>query len=302
MKLNIKKFVALFSAASLLFLGACSDKPVKGTDAQNDTVEVALDDFTAEFTFGKNGMIEKEKLFYDNKEVTYEYYECYEYNEDGNITKRFATDLEGNILEKHDLFEISYNKDGKIEKITEDKTNINFVYNDDGSLKNYTKLEDTQAVSTVDYEYNENGNKTKEILSNAKAETVSETVYTYNETGLVISSVTKTKNGEITNENLYEYNADGLVTKLTRKAGTETRTTVYEYQNGVLAKETMTASKSANSEDTRQREYVTTYEYFADGNVVKFSRARNGEVYITDAYSADEAKGNFAELENYISL
>ena len=302
MKHNIKKIVALFSVASLLFLGACSDKPSNGTDIKNETVEVAVDDFTAEFIFGENGLIEKEKLFYDNQEVTYEYYECYEYNENGQITKRFATDLEGNILEKHDLFEITYNKDGKIEKITEDDININFDYNDDGSLKGYTKLEDAQTVNSVNYEYDENGNKIKETLSNATGENVSETVYTYNESDLVLSSVTKSKNGDITNETSHEYNADGLITKLIREVGTETRTTVYEYRDGILEKETMTASKSVNSADTRKREYVTTYEYFAEGNVVKFSRARNGEVYITDVYSADEAKGNFAELENYISL
>ena len=135
MKNNIKKIIAVLSAASLLFLGACSDKPVNGTDVQNQTVEVAVDKFTAEYIFGENGLIEKEKKFYDNQETTYEYYECYEYNENGQITKRYATDLEGNILEKHDLFEMTYNENGGIAKITEDESVYNFIYNDDGSLK-----------------------------------------------------------------------------------------------------------------------------------------------------------------------
>ena len=102
MKNNLKKIIALFSAASLLFLGACSNNPVKGTDFKNQTAEVNVDDFTAEFIFGENGLVEKEKKFYDNQEITYEYYECYEYNEKDQITKRYATDLEGNITSHTD--------------------------------------------------------------------------------------------------------------------------------------------------------------------------------------------------------
>ena len=300
MKNSVKKIFAILSATSLLFLGACADNPVN--TPENTTVEVAVDNFTAEFIFGENGLIEKEKKFYDNKEVTYEYYECYEYNEDNQITKRYATDLEGNILEKHDLFEMVYNENGDIEKITEDEFTYSFVYNDDGSLKGYTKFEDTQAVNTITYEYDENGNKAKESSSNAENETVSDTVYTYNEKGLVVSAVFKSLNDTITNEINYEYNKDGIVTKQTRKNEQETRTTVYEYKNGVLAKETMNVIPSDKSVNTRAREYVTTYEYFENGKVIKFSREKGGELYITDAYSADEVKGNFAELNNYVSL
>lgn len=302
MKLNIKKFVALFSAASLLFLGACADKSVNGTEIKNQTVEVAVDDFTAEFIFGENGLIEKEKQYYDNLEEQYEYYECYEYNENGQITKRYATDLEGNILEKHDLFEMTYNEEGKIKKITEDKTIINFIYNDDGSLKGYTKYEDTQIVNAVAYEYDENGNKAKESLFNAADESVSDTVYTYNENDLVISAVTKNKNGNVTNENAYEYDSNGLVTKFTRKTNHNIRTSVYEYNDGVLVKETMDIIPASDSIISRERSYVTSYEYLADGNIVKFSRERDGELYVTDAYSADKAKGNFAELKEFVSL
>lgn len=302
MKNNIRKIIALFSAASLLFLGACSDKPVNGTDINNQTVEVAVDDFTAEFIFGENGLIEKEKKFYDNKEVTYEYYECYEYNENGQITKRYATDLEGNALEKHDLFEMAYNEDGSIAKITEDESVYNFIYNDDGSLKGFTKLEGTEVINAVYYEYDENGNKVKESLADAADETVSDTVYTYNENSLVVSSVTKNKNGDTTNETSYEYNAEGLVSKLTKKTDRDIRTTVYEYKDGILVKETMSVAPSESTTDIRTREYVTTYEYSAEGMVVKFERARDGEVYITDAYSSDEAKGNFADFDGIISL
>ncbi len=307
MKNNLKKIIALFSAASLLFLGACSDKPVNGTDFKNQTAEVMVDDFTAEFIFGENGLVEKEKKFYDNQEITYEYYECYEYNEKDQITKRYATDLEGNILEKHDLFEMSYNENGGINKITNKEFLYNFVYNGDGSLKGYTKYEGTQIISAVYYEYDENGNKVKEVTRNAENEATSETVYTYNEKGLVVSGETvsgKTINskGNVTNEVAYEYDENGLVTKFTRTKQKETRTTVYEYKDGVLVKETMTVASSANSDRDISRSYVTTYEYFANGNVVKFSRARDGEVYITDAYSIDEAKGNFADFDNIISL
>lgn len=302
MKNNIKKIIAVLSAASLLFLGACSDKPVNGTDVKNQTVEVTVDDFTAEYIFGENGLIEKEKKFYDNQETTYEYYECYEYNENGQITKRYATDLEGNILEKHDLFEMTYNENGGIAKITEDESVYNFIYNDDGSLKGYTKLEGTEVINAVYYEYDENGNKVKESLANAADETVSDTVYTYNENGLVVSAVTKNKSGNITGESSYKYNAEGLVTEFTRKTSRDTRTTVYEYTNGSLVKESMTVTPINNIDDERVREYVTTYEYSAEGKIVKFERARNGEIYVTDTYSADEAKGNFADFDGIISL
>lgn len=300
MKKSVKKIIAILSAASLLFLGACADKPIN--TPENSTVEVAVDDFTAEFIFGENGLIEKEKKFYDNQETTYEYYECYEYNENNQITKRYATDLEGNILEKHDLFEMTYNENGGIAKITEDEFIYNFIYNDDGSLKGYTKYEGTQIMNAVYYEYNENGSKTKESLFNAANETVSDTAYTYNEKGLVVSSVSKSSNGTVTNESLYEYQEDGLVAKKTRKNEQETRTTVYEYSNGILTKETMTVTPTDKSVNTRIRDYVTTYEYFEDGKVIKFSRERGGKLYITDAYSADEAKGNFAELNKYVTL
>ena len=64
----------------------------------------------------------------------------------------------------------------------------------------------------------------------------------------------------------------------------------------------MDVAPSENSDRDISRSYVTTYEYFANGNVVKFSRARDGEVYITDAYSIDEAKGNFSDFDNIIAL
>lgn len=302
MKNGFKKALALFSAASLLFLGACADKPDDGTSAKNQTVEVKVDDFTAEFIFGENGLIDKEKKFYDNQEITYEYYECYEYNENNQITKRYATDLEGNVLEKHDVFEMTYNENGDIKKITNKDFLYNFIYNDDGSLKGYTNYEGTQIVSAVYYEYDENGNKSKEATYNAENKMISDIVYTYNEKGLVVSGKTTNPNGDVTNEVAYEYDGNGLVTKFTRTREKETRTTVYEYKNGVIVKETMTVTLSANSGDDRSRSYVTAYEYFADGNVVKFSRARDGEIYITDAYSVDEAKGNFADFDNIISL
>ncbi len=302
MKNNIRKIIALFSAASLLFLGACSDKPANGTQDNKQTVEVAVDDFTAEYIFGENGFIEKEKKFYDNQEVTYEYYECYEYNENGQITKRYATDLEGNILEKHDLFEMTYNENGGIAKITEDESVYNFIYNDDGSLKGYTKLEGTEVINAVYYEYDENGNKVKESLANAADETVSDTVYTYDESNLLVSAFTKNKNGDITNESSYEYNADGLVSKFIRKSDRDIRTTVYEYADGNLLKETMSVTPVNDISNDRSREYVTTYEYSAEGDVVKFERTRDGEVYVTDTYSADEAKGNFADFDGIISL
>ena len=66
MKKSVKKIIALLSAASLLFLGACSDKPVN--TPENNTVEVTVDDFTAEFIFNENGLIEKEKKFGRNSE------------------------------------------------------------------------------------------------------------------------------------------------------------------------------------------------------------------------------------------
>ncbi len=305
MKHNIKKIVALFSAASLLFLGACADNPKDVTDVRNQTIEAEVDDFTAEFIFNENGLIEKEKQFYDNKEVTYEYYECYEYNENGQITKRYATDLEGNILEKHDLFEISYKENGNIEMISENGINYVFEYDGKGNPVKYTKLENSVALEIRNFGYDENGNKTKETLFkpnslNLDDKMVSETAYTYNEKGLVISEKTTNVNGEVINEVLYEYDENGLVSKRTRKTAEGTRTTVYEYKDGVLVKETMTVADLNDA--VGEREYVTTYEYSAGGNVVKFSRARDGEVYITDAYSADEAKGNFAELNNYVSL
>ncbi|MBQ8762638.1 MAG: hypothetical protein IJZ07_00865 [Clostridia bacterium] len=300
MKKSVKKIIALLSAASLLFLGACSDKPVN--TPENNTVEVTVDDFTAEFIFNENGLIEKEKKFYDNQEITYEYYECYEYNEKNQITKRYATDLDGNILEKHDLFEMVYNESGNIGEITEDKIRHEFIYDENGKLKTYNKYENNELAVFKNYEYDENGNRTKEIQSATDKNSSETTAYTYDGNGLVISSTTENASGVITNNSSYEYNADGLVTKLTKEKSQETRTTVYEYENGVLVKEKMTIAPKDGSVETRTREYVTSYEYLAEGKVVKFSRERNGEIYMTDAYSLDEAKGNFADLNSFISL
>lgn len=300
MKNSFKKIIALFSAASLLFLGACTDKPQDITDVRNQTIEVAVDDFTAEFIFDENGLIEKEKQYYDNLEVAYEYYECYEYNENGQITKRYATDLDGNILEKHDAFEITYKENGNIEMISENGTNYVFEYDGNGNPVKYTKLKNSVALAIYSIEYDANGNKTKEIKDNKENNVSDTTVYTYNDNGLVASEKTVSSNGNTVNDIVYEYNADGLVSKRTRKANGETRETVYEYKNGVLVKETMTLIDL--NDDAAERAYVTEYEYYGNGNVVEFSRARDGEVYINDAYSADEAKGNFAELSEYVSL
>ncbi len=301
MKNKAKKIIALLSAAALLFLGACSDKTADDITADG-TVEVAVDNFTAEFIFNENGLIEKEKKFYDNQEITYEYYECYEYNADNQITKRYATDLEGNVLEKHDLFEIYYNDGGRLTQINEGKYRHEFIYGENGKLETYKKYENNKLSSYKNYEYDENGNCVKEIRYSADNTLSDTTVYTYNENSLVVSVKTESSNGDVTNEAAYEYNSDGLVSKLTRNKSQETRTTEYKYKNGTLIEEIMTVTPAENSSDTRTRSYVTSYEYLAGGKVVKFSRERDGEVYITDTYSADEAKGNFAEFENFISL
>lgn len=305
MKNSFKKIIALFSAASLLFLGACTDTPKDIIDVRNQTIEVAVDDFTAEFIFNDKGLIEKEKKYYDNKEVTYEYYECYEYNENGQITKRYATDLEGNVLEKHDFFEIFYKENSDIEMISENGINYVFEYDGKGNPVKYIKLQNSVELNTVLFEYDENGNKIKEMLFkpenlNLDDKMVSETTYEYNENGLAVSEKTTSVNGNVLNEISYEYDENGLVSKRIRKTDNEIRTTVYEYKKGVLVKETMTLSDL--SDDDGEREYVTTYEYYGNGNVVEFSRARDGEIYITDAYSADEAKGNFAKIADYVSL
>ena len=303
MKNSFKKVIALFSAASLLFLGACSGSE----DIRNHTEKVDVDKFTAEFIFNDNGLIEKEKKFYDNQKTTYEYYECYEYNENNQITKRYATDLDGNILEKHDLFEMSYNENGTIDMISENGINYVFEYDANGKPVKYQKIQNSVLLKTVRFGYDENGNKTSEksyvpVEINGADELMSETVYAYNENGLVISAKTTSANKIVTNDVAYEYSEDGLVTKYTRKSNNEIRTTVYEYKNGVLLKETMDVAPAENSDRDTSRSYVTTYEYFANGNVIKFSRARDGEVYITDAYSIDEAKGNFFDFDNIIAL
>lgn len=300
MKNNFKKVIALFSAASLLFLGACS-----GTEnISNTTTEVEVDNFKAEFVFNENSLIEKEKKFYDNQKVTYEYYECYEYNENNQITKRYATDLEGNVLEKHDLFTMTYNEDGSVEMISENNINYVFSYNTDSKPTKYQKIQNSVLLKTVVYEYDENGNKTSEksyipVEINGADELISETVYKYNENSLVVSAKTTNAKGVVTSEVAYEYNEEGLLTKQAKTKEDETRTTVYEYKKGVLKEETMTVE---SADEDKSRIYVTTYEYSANGNVVKFSRARDGEVYITDAYSIDEAKGNFADFDNIIAL
>lgn len=300
MKNNFKKIIALFSAASLLFLGACA-----GTeDISNTTAEVEVDNFKAEFVFNENSLIKKEKKFYDNQKTTYEYYECYEYNESNQITKRYATDLEGNVLENHDLYTMIYNENGSVQMITESNINYVFTYNADAKPAKYQKIQNSVLLKTVVYGYDENGNKASEksyipVEINGADELVSETVYEYNENGLVISAKTTSAKGVVTSEVAYEYNEDGLVTKQTRTKDDETRTTVYEYKNSVLKEETMTVE---SADDDKTRTYVTTYEYSANGNIVKFSRARDGEVYITDAYSIDEAKGNFADFDNIIAL
>ncbi len=299
MKSNFKKIIALFSAASLLFLGACADKsPITEMDIRNQTVEVAVDDFTAEFIFNDNGLIEKEKKFYNNLEVTYEYYECYEYNENNQIIKRYATDLEGNPLEKHDVFEITYKEDGKIEMISENNTNYVFEYDANGNPVKFTALENSIALSVNNFEYDGNGNKTKDSSVNEKNQ-VTDTVYTYDENGLVVSKVT-TSDGKTTNETNYEYNADGLLTKKTSSGYRDTRTTVYEYKDSILVKETTTVVPSADYPESEETVCITNYEYLGGGNVVKFSREINGELYLTNAYSADEAKGNYADINNIV--
>ncbi len=301
MKNNIKKFIALFSATLFLFLSACSDKPINETDIKNQTVKVDVDDFTAEFVFNENGLIEKEKKFYNNLEKAYEYYECYEYNENSQITKRYATDLEGNVLDNHDVFEITYNENGSIKMISENKINYVFEYDTNGNPVKYTTLKNSVILNTFSFEYDTNGNKTKKTMENKQREYSETTDYTYNGSGLLVSEVTST-DGITSNNISYEYNENGLLAKSTSVKPQDTRTTVYEYKDGIAVKETMTITYPDNSIETDEKIYVTTYEYLGGGNVVKFSRERDGEIYITDAYSVDEAKGNYADIDEFVSL
>ena len=201
---------------------------------------------------------------------------------------------------------MTYNENGAVEMISENEINYVFEYDANGKPVEYQKIQNSVLLKTVRFGYDENGNKTSEksympVEINGADELVSETAYAYNENGLLISAKTATANGAVANEITYEYNEDGLVAKQIRKKDNETRTTVYEYKNGVLNTETMTV-ETADDSNNKTRTYVTTYEYSANGNVVKFSRARDGEVYITDAYSIDEAKGNFADFDNIIAL
>lgn len=126
--------------------------------------------------------------------------------------------------------------------------NIKITYNPDRTVKGYSSVSPNGDTYVTEFAYNGN---------------VVTTTFYYNNKKQNDAVITLT-NGIMTSVVHHSYDAQGSVQY--------TETVAYEYANGKLMKETSDGS------------YSYTYEYNADGNLVKSNQYNNGNLVYVDQY------------------
>lgn len=143
-----------------------------------------------------------------------------------------------------------------------------YIYDENGLLIEERGTSSTE-VTITKYEYDEKGNKIKEITGN------STTVYEYDEKGRMISVIDDSYS--ITRA----YDENGYMTKRYIK---KLETYIYQgdYVNTYDEKNRLIKKEETNGN------FVETFAYDENGNVVKYEQLENGEVRYSETTSYDE--------------
>ena len=299
---TLRKALCLAIALIMLCMTACS--------AQKEPENLAR---TVEVPYGKDGIatveFNEKGLVVAEKNMPYDYDFKYVYDEENRITEKayFSYDVERN---GKDVFE--YYSDGKLKRVTSYNTYENQPINYEEYIYDNDRIE---KVNFYDYTYQ---NGYAEIIYTASEE------YSYAETedGLVVisrnvafegsygeSTSTYDKNGKLIFEEYsggagsteYIYDEEGNLIKEIQ--GDDEIVYEYEYENGLLSKETCVKDVSGNSY-SREGEYKE-YKYFDNGNI-KLIYWYGPDGYLAESNAcimletSDEAKGNYSEIADYL--
>lgn len=205
----------------------------------------------------------------------------YQYDEQGRLTKVDLCSGGGNRYQ-YDIE--NKGADGKLESTSETTTDAlgrisETVSNGAGQMLSVIDKSSTGNLVTK-YEYDESGNKSKEIYSNG-----SYIIYEYDEYNNIIKSTTYKKNGTADNVTEYKYDEEyKLVEKVDNKSGGSTpyRYTIYTYDR--YGRQIGISEVNASGKPSQEQidESMLKYTYDIDDNVTKIEYPNN---------SNDELKG-----------
>ena len=212
----------------------------------------------------------------------------YEYDANGNTTKRIYKDKDGNITGSVEYEYdangnttkiISKDKDGNITRSTEEEYDAN-----GNTTKRISKDKDGNITRSVEYEYDANGNTTKIIDKDKDGNITRSTEEEYDANGKRTKQILKDKDGNITRSVEYEYDANGKLTKIIHKDKDGIITELREYEYDANGNTTKRIYKDKDGNITGSVEY----EYDANGNTTKIiDKDKDGNIEESTAWEYD---------------
>ena len=199
--------------------------------------------------------------------------EIYIYNEKGNVTEMNYCNADSSVKTKSTY---KYNVQGKVIEYIE-----YMQYNHEGEIKNKT-------IST----YDAKGNKTEDIISNAKGTSSYINTYIYDAKGNMIEDIETNKDNKVDHTTKYKYDAKGNQVEKARynEAGIITWKYTYQYDDkgNMIEKAGYGADGKLNIR--------TTYKYDDNNNqieMVNFNATGAVEVKENDRYEDVDTTGNW---------
>ncbi len=197
----------------------------------------------------------------------------------GQHTHKYTYDEQGNKTNHESIYE----GDHTIYETCQET----WEYNSSGDVSKWSKIDtstckepvysETKKEMCVTYTYDDNGNLIEE--ENNEGGNVSTLTHKRNSQGEIIETITK-RFGFDTSIDVYERNSDGYLLKETRKWVVDNSEIfdceiLYERdKSGILLKKTKIQKNST------EPEYVITYKYDENGNLIQYSSNSIGKVYI----------------------
>jgi YD repeat-containing protein len=284
-----KIWTSLLTITCVISLSACGSKTETSTDV--DTVVSSTEaskNVTDENTnTSENGGVLTNVLSYNGEWESIKYNIVYTYYENGELESRIYYTADGNKesedwydLEGNSIKSVLYDEEGNEDYRAESE----YV---DGNLVKYSMYNLGELTEVYEYEYDQNGGRTRTTSSNPDGDKVilGEGEWVWDDNGGTVTERSYDTNGEVSIYNEYKYDSDGnlLESNANDPDGTFWGFTEYEYdQYG-----NMTKSYTYDGDNTLTSQSDYEYEYDANGNVIKRTYYYNGEILEYSELSAN---------------
>lgn len=187
----------------------------------------------------------------------------------------------------------SFDASGRVSSCTV-SSYIEMLYNYKSSAVELTMRSEGKDLSTVTISYDKNGRPTRIYgVSNGES---GEYIWTYDKSGLCKSVVMKV-NGKTFTDGVFEYDAKGRLTHLSAETFTESGKSdgsiAYWYRYNDAGLVVYEEQESRGADGALENRYETTYEYSADGDLLRELR----EHYDGDGNYMGASDSNYGESE-----